>query len=398
LTLFTVLAVIATTGGAAAQEEPAAGVQAALGTGFTYQGRLTENGNPASGAYDFEFRLYDAVAGGNQVGSTMTHNDVPVTNGTFTALLDFGANTFTGEARWLEVAVRPGASTGSYTTLSPRQPITPAPYALALPGLYTQLTSEAPNVIGGFQNNSVSPGVIGATISGGGGLLGTNDFSNRVVLDYGTVGGGFGNVVSGTYGTIAGGYYGTVTSPMATVAGGGVNTAGGSFATVSGGRHNVASGDYATVPGGDFGLASHHGEMAYAAGMFFNRGDAQTSLYVMRRATTTSGVHELFLDGGSDRLTIAGGRTLVFDIHIVGRSNTGASAGWRIQGMIENVNGEVEFVGSPTETLLGSNMNASVTASVSADGVLDALRVNVVGINNTSIRWVATVRTVEVSW
>jgi hypothetical protein len=229
-------------------------------------------------------------------------------------------------------------------------------------------------------------------------LLGPNDFSNRVALDYGTVGGGFGNVVSGTYGTIAGGYYGTVTSPMATVAGGGVNTAGGSFATVSGGRHNVASGDYATVPGGDFGLASHHGEMAYAAGMFLNRGDAQTSLYVMRRATTTSGVHELFLDGGSDRLTIASGRTLVFDILIVGRSNTGASAGWRIQGMIENVNGEVEFVGSPTETLLGSNMNASVTASVSADGVLDALRVNVVGINNTSIRWVATVRTVEVSW
>ena len=33
--------------------------QAALGTGFTYQGRLTDGGSPANGLYDFEVRCYE---------------------------------------------------------------------------------------------------------------------------------------------------------------------------------------------------------------------------------------------------------------------------------------------------------------------------------------------------
>ena len=33
--------------------------QAAVGTAFTYQGRLDQGGSPTSGTYDFRFRLYD---------------------------------------------------------------------------------------------------------------------------------------------------------------------------------------------------------------------------------------------------------------------------------------------------------------------------------------------------
>jgi len=100
----------------------------ALGSAFTYQGRLTDGGNPANGSYDFQFRLYDAAAGGSQVGSTVTKASVNVTEGLFTVSLDFGG-VFDGTALWLEIAVRP-AGGGSYTTLSPRQALTAAPYAL----------------------------------------------------------------------------------------------------------------------------------------------------------------------------------------------------------------------------------------------------------------------------
>ena len=102
----------------------------ALTTTFTYQGRLTDGGSPANGAYDLRFILYDAESGGAQVGATVTKDDVPVANGLFTVDLDFGANAFRGDARWMEIAVRPGTSTGTYTVLSPRQPVSPAPYAL----------------------------------------------------------------------------------------------------------------------------------------------------------------------------------------------------------------------------------------------------------------------------
>lgn len=116
-----VAAVLAVCGAAAAQP---------LGTAFTYQGRLTENGTPAAGAYDLELKLYDAPAGGAQVGGTLLRDDVGVTDGLFTVSLDFGAAAFTGSARWLEIGVRPGASGGAFTTLPARQELTATPNAL----------------------------------------------------------------------------------------------------------------------------------------------------------------------------------------------------------------------------------------------------------------------------
>ena len=99
-----------------------------LGTEFTYQGVLSDGGAPAAGSFDFRFILYDAEAGGSQIGVIVTVDDLLVTDGRVTNQLDFGA-VFDGTALWLEVAVRDGASSGSYTVLSPRQELTAAPFA-----------------------------------------------------------------------------------------------------------------------------------------------------------------------------------------------------------------------------------------------------------------------------
>jgi hypothetical protein len=125
--------VLSLAGGARAQDpirEGGATVQAALGTAFTYQGRLADGGIPAEGSYDFRFILYDADVGGSQDGSTVSKENVPVGDGYFSVALDFGSTAFTGQARYLEIGVRPGDSTGAHTTLSPRQPLTATPYAL----------------------------------------------------------------------------------------------------------------------------------------------------------------------------------------------------------------------------------------------------------------------------
>ena len=100
----------------------------AVGTAFTYQGRLVDNSNPANGPFDFRFILYDTDVGGAQVGPALTQDDLVVTDGLFTAQLDFG-DVFGTSAIWLEIAVRLGSTTGSYTTLSPRQELTPTPFA-----------------------------------------------------------------------------------------------------------------------------------------------------------------------------------------------------------------------------------------------------------------------------
>jgi hypothetical protein len=102
-------------------------------TAITYQGELSAAGVPANGPYDIRFRLYDAALGGSQIGVTLCSDNVTVTNGKFTALLDFGTQ-YPGQRRFLEMDVR--ADTGlacsnsaGFVTLGPRQELTIAPYA-----------------------------------------------------------------------------------------------------------------------------------------------------------------------------------------------------------------------------------------------------------------------------
>src|SRR5262249_42737780 len=107
----------------------AVGAETPLGTAFTYQGRLTDGGGPASGVYDLQFTLFSAETEGTQVGPILTAAGVVVTDGLFTVPLDFGSSAFAGNARWLEIAVRPGSG-GAFTSLAPRQALTATPNAL----------------------------------------------------------------------------------------------------------------------------------------------------------------------------------------------------------------------------------------------------------------------------
>ena len=101
----------------------------ALDTSFNFQGRLSDGGAAANGVYDFNFYLYDSAAGGSQQGPVQTIGDVTVAAGLFTVDLNFG-DIFNGDQYFLEIQVRPGASTGSYSILSPREVIGAVPNSL----------------------------------------------------------------------------------------------------------------------------------------------------------------------------------------------------------------------------------------------------------------------------
>ncbi len=627
--LLTILALVAP--GAAAEEigphgAASAGVAATddvMGTAFTYQGRLVDDGVLANGDYDFQFTLHDELAGGNQVGSSIVQT-IAVSEGYFTTQLDFGA-VFNGDARYLAIEVRSAGSIDPYTLLVPRQALTPSPYALALPGLWTQQNATSPNLVGGYKENTVTTGVVGATIAGGGAV----GQLNTVEADYGTVGGGainharglaattsggWGDTASGDYSVVAGGYgnlssgkgsvvggglenqaknegatigggwanliepwYATIgggrenniapdTAEGATIAGGWANTVSGKYATIAGGLSNIASGNgatisggqsiqatgqwasvgggqdntaggdhatvgggntnratvmgatigggiqnlangvgatiagggeagagnvasgagasvgggirntasgnnatvagghdngalgvtsavaggfgsvatgdgsavgggtnntasgansviaggqlntadgswssvsggsvnqatatYASVPGGSQAHASAYGQMAHAAGAFSAVGDAQASVYVLRKTTTDATPLMLALDGGGQQLTIAPGRSMAFQILVVGRSDGGASAGYWIRGLIENNGGATAFVGTPIVTMLGEDVS-SWSIAVSANNAADSLDITATGAAGTTVRWVATVYAAEVAW
>jgi hypothetical protein len=97
---------------------------------FTYQGKLEEGAQRAQGLYDFTFTLHDALEGGLEVAPPILLQDVPVENGIFNVQLDFGTSAFTGDALFLSIGVREGDSVDDFNLLTPRQPLTAAPYAL----------------------------------------------------------------------------------------------------------------------------------------------------------------------------------------------------------------------------------------------------------------------------
>lgn len=105
-----------------------------LGTAFTYQGELRSSGTPAAGPHDLRFRLYDAASGGTQIGSAVCSDNVAMSEGRFTVVLDFGAQ-FTGQQRFLEIEVRIDtglncAEPAGFVPLTPRQPLTASPHAI----------------------------------------------------------------------------------------------------------------------------------------------------------------------------------------------------------------------------------------------------------------------------
>src|SRR5436305_2363431 len=138
----------------------------AQSSSFTYQGRLTDGGTAANGNYDLQFALWDSASGGTQIGSTQTLNTVAVSNGVFTVSLDFGASSFNGANRFLEISARPSGA-GSFTVLTPRQPVTAMPYAVRSVNASAAdaLSSACSSCVQDAQINSVSGNKVSGTVA-----------------------------------------------------------------------------------------------------------------------------------------------------------------------------------------------------------------------------------------
>ena len=143
---------------------------------FTYQGRLTDGGSAANGNYDVQFALFDSLSGWTQIGSTQTLNTVAVSNGIFTVGLDFGASSFTGANRFLEISAR-ASGAGSFTLLTPRQPVTATPYAVrsANASAADALSSACSSCVQDAQINSVSGSKVSGTVTNA-----TSVFARRI--------------------------------------------------------------------------------------------------------------------------------------------------------------------------------------------------------------------------
>lgn len=159
-----------------------------VGTAFTYQGQLKNAGVPFTGDAEFQFTLWDASIEGRQIGEPIRVR-ATVKNGLFQAELDFGPTPFErAQALWLEVAVE--TNLGS-ARLEPRQPITPAPFALyALHGPTTGGSGLTLPYTGSATSNEVAFGVIQSGLAASGAFSIDNAANTQPALVLTTAGSG----------------------------------------------------------------------------------------------------------------------------------------------------------------------------------------------------------------
>ena len=139
--------------------------QALVGSGFTYQGRLTDDGgNPVNDTCSLDFTLWDAESGGTLIGHQIV-TGIEVNDGYLAVLLnnggEFGENAFRGKARWLKIAVKCSSDAG-WNILPGRQPLSAAPYALSLrPGAMISGTVVGKSILTVVNGDGGGGGLVG---------------------------------------------------------------------------------------------------------------------------------------------------------------------------------------------------------------------------------------------
>jgi hypothetical protein len=300
------------------------------GTAFMYQGQLLDGGLPATGSYDLRLTLFDAVTNGNTIAGPVTNTAVAVSNGLFTTLIDFG-DAFDGNLYWLRLQVRTNGA-NNFTSLSPRQQLTPAPYAefattasnlsgtvsfSQMPAGIVTNNEMALNLTGNFSGNGAAmSNVNAATLNGltvgslwqlggnnvaGGQFIGSTNSqpveiwaaSQRAFrVEPDTTGSGSPNVIGGSVGNfmnaggVIGGFIGGggatnyngasypnhVAAYYGSVVGGYANTIV-SFANsafIGGGDNNSVAGNSAVISGGEYNRIKSAADHGVIAGGIYN--------------------------------------------------------------------------------------------------------------------------------
>lgn len=340
----------------------------AQGTAFTYQGQLQNNGSLANGTYNLQFQLYTNISGGTAVAGPVTTNGVNVSNGLFTVVIDFGDTVWNGATNWLQIEVETNGGS-SFTTLTPRQDLTPTPYAIFAEGVKASgLSGAVPSGdLSGTYGSAVTLNNSGNSFSGSGaGLLNVNaatlgglassnfwqtsgnagttpganfvgttdnqslelhvDGLRAMRLEPATPTNGAPNVIGGSQlnfvlaGTIGatiggGGATNWVGSP-------GTNSVTGNFGVVAGGVGNTA-GFLCVVAGGDSGTAS--ASAASVLGGAFNGATGNYSTVGGGFQNTASGPGAFIGGGGHDGVNYSGNQALGGASVVAGGLNNAAT-------------------------------------------------------------------------
>jgi hypothetical protein len=294
----------------------------------------------------------------------------------------------------------------------------------------SQVASGSYAVVGGGNGNNASG--INATIAGGA--------NNTVIGNYATTGGGYNNSPGGVYATVGGGSSNIGSGNYTFVGGGSSNSAGSSYVTVCGGSNNQASGSYSFVGGGQFNIISS--DRASIVGGLFNAangsysfvsggvngntrnitgyhvfpacnspiinlsGVTQSALLLLGRETTDATATVLTSNSSAatttNQVILPNNSAYSFSGEVIaGVTGGGDTAAWNFKGAIKRgaTAASTAIVGTVILDRIAYNTGAAGwIVAVTADTTNGGIAVTVTGAAATTIRWVCTINTTEMTY
>ncbi len=176
--------------------------------------------------------------------------------------------------------------------------------------------------------------------------------------------------------------------------------------TTASGGGSIAIGDdakatqkFATAIGSS-SSAAIIGKYAYAGGRFAATGDSQGGQFILRADTTDATATVLTTNNSTaaatNQIVAASDTCITFDGTIVAMQNgADAYASWRIEGLLVNDGGTTTLANSAITVIYNQS---SWGMALTADNTNNALAITVTGEASHNIRWVANIRTSEVTY
>lgn len=246
-------------------------------------------------------------------------------------------------------------------------------YSVSL-GFQNDVEGYSSNISGGRDNDITSAGSYSA-IAGG--------RENNIIGHYSTIAGGRGNDISGSY-SFAYGIDNSVANTGSAALGGG----------------NTASAAY-SLAHGRYSISSTWGSRTHSGGKFAADGDAQGGEYVLQLATSDATSLPLTAMSGVSLaseylITAATDTCITFNGIVVAMQNGAQSYGsWEVKGLLVNDGGTTTLANSAI-TVISNESNWGIT--LSTNNTYNALIITATGEASHNIRWVANIRTAEVTF
>jgi hypothetical protein len=265
-------------------------------------------------------------------------------------------------------------------------------------------------VVGGGSNTATGS----YSFIGGGGDAGTAGNRNVASGAWSTVGGGWRNTASGLGAVVGGGgtydgvnATGNTASGITSFIGGGFsNTASNFGSSVIGGNGNLSNGNYSVACGVNATTRAINNIFTISSNATTVSGDSQTSILVIRKQTTDATATVLTSDGvtaaTNNQVILPNNSAYFFTGEVVaGVTGGGNTKGWTIEGVIKRGANAAStaLVGTPTVTSTYADAGASTwVIAVTADTTNGGLAVTFTGQASTTIRTVARINSVEMTF